>query len=340
MSCPLPTEGFFNAINNGINVSAFERICNEFGIPTTSNFRQKYDPLNGFGSVRYYETVHEYHGLTMTSKKKLRQGKTFEKLPNGLPAVKIPASGKFGSGPGHTYTVEYTEQLFDHDPGYTDRSPDHTIYSIIGSFVLDSSNGFTRAGVSRINDSVRTYVWAILGAQAQARSTILGAGRAFDAQKQFLANIEDAVNSEVDLPSSIGRYQKTLQYARSKVDFVIGRGIYMLPSDMNLQVGMVNGYNNLIQIATSDMTLGYNAEVNEELSVPIPEPTPITDDFDPPPSSPSIPTPPSSPPPPLSPISTSSAASLADEPLTHDERKLSLVVVATAIGCFVLWLAK
>ena len=118
------------------------------------------------------------------------------------------------------------------------------------SFVLDKSNGFTQAGVARINDSIRTYVWSIVGAQSQARSSILGTGKAFDAQKQFLANVEDVINSEVDLPGSIERYQLTLQYARSKVDFVVGLGLYMIPSDMDLYIGTINGYNNLITIAS------------------------------------------------------------------------------------------
>ena len=33
--------------------------------------------------------------------------------------------------------------------------------------------------------------------------------------------------------------ERSLQYARSKVDYVIGQFIYMLPSDMNLQIGKV-----------------------------------------------------------------------------------------------------
>ena len=32
------------------------------------------------------------------------------------------------------------------------------------TFILDISNGFTKAGVERLNDSIQTYVWAILGA--------------------------------------------------------------------------------------------------------------------------------------------------------------------------------
>ena len=41
----------------------------------------------------------------------------------------------------------------------------------------------------------------------------------------------------------------------------------MLPSNMEIEVGVVNGYNNLIQIATDDMQLGFNASVNEFESI-------------------------------------------------------------------------
>ena len=105
------------------------------------------------------------------------------------------------------------------------------------TFVLDKSGGFTQAGVERLNDSLRTYVWAILGVQAQTRSNILKTGTGFDAQKQFLADIEDAIASPVDIPSSVSRYQKTLQY---------GIGLYLSPSDMALHPGNIQGYNNEI----------------------------------------------------------------------------------------------
>ena len=98
---------------------------------------------------------------------------------------------------------------------------------------------FPIAGVERLNDSIWTYVWAILGAQTQTRSNILKAGTGFDAQKQFLANVEDAIASPVDIPSSIARYQKTLQYASTPLDFVFGLGLYLAPSDMTLHPGNV-----------------------------------------------------------------------------------------------------
>ena len=104
---------------------------------------------------------------------------------------------------------------------------------------LDKSEGFTQAGVERLNDSTRTYVWAILGAQAQTRSNILKTGTGFDAQKQFLAYIEDAIASTVDIPSSIARYQKTLGYASTPFDFVNGIGMCLTPSDMALHPGNI-----------------------------------------------------------------------------------------------------
>ena len=98
-------------------------------------------------------------------------------------------------------------------------------------FIPDKSEGFTQAGVERLNESIRTYVWAILGAQAQTRSNILKAGTGFDAQKQFLANVKDAIASPVDIPSSIAHYQKTLQYASTPLDYVFRLGFYLAPSD-------------------------------------------------------------------------------------------------------------
>ena len=192
----------------------------------------------------------------------------------------------------------------------------------------DSWKEFTPAGISRINDSMRTYVWVILGSQAQTRSSILGSEKAFDAQKQFLANVEDAINSEVDLPSSIDRYQRTLRYARSKLDFAVGYGLYLLPSDMNLLVGTVYAYNNLIQIASDDMSLGYNAEVNEGVELRQNEELAQTDDSSPQPEPQNVE---------LVEDDKLSSQSVRDIPLSHDEKKLSLILSAAVIGLVVTY---
>ena len=78
----------------------------------------------------------------------------------------------------------------------------------------------------------------------------------------FLNTLENIVNRRVNIPEDIQRFQKTLQYARSKVDYVIGEFIYMLPSNMNLWIGKVKDYNNKILISSPSFKIGTNARIN------------------------------------------------------------------------------
>ena len=132
-------------------------------------------------------------------------------------------------------------------------------------FIIDKSNGFTETGIRYLNDSIRTYSWLILGSQVQTRTTIIGHGKELDAQHQYLKNLEAAIYRAEDLSKSIADYQDTLEYARSKLDYVIAYGCYMCPSNMNLKIGTVNDYYNMIQEATDDMKLGMNNNVNLNL---------------------------------------------------------------------------
>ena len=53
-----------------------------------------------------------------------------------------------------------------------------------------------------------------------------------------------------------------MQYARSKVDYVIGEFIHMLPSDMNLRIGKFKNYNNKILISSPSFNIGTNVKIN------------------------------------------------------------------------------
>ena len=72
----------------------------------------------------------------------------------------------------------------------------------------------------------------------------------FDAQQVLLNTFENIINRRVDIPEDIQSFQNTLQYARSKADYVIEEFIYMLPNDMNLQIGKIKSYNNKILTST------------------------------------------------------------------------------------------
>ena len=86
---------------------------------------------------------------------------------------------------------------------------------------------------------------------------------ALTAQSAFLNNFKDIVNHRVNIQEDIKRYQDTLSYASSKVDYSMGENIYMLPSDMNLKIrlGAVE-YNNKILVSDGKFILGKNEKVN------------------------------------------------------------------------------
>ena len=82
----------------------------------------------------------------------------------------------------------------------------------------------------------------------------------------MINNIEDVINRRVDIQEDIQRFQNVLNYASSKVDYNVGYGIYMLPSNMNLNIGAnVSGYNNEILISKSNFSLGVNSSLNVKL---------------------------------------------------------------------------
>lgn len=231
MGVALPQDSSWNAFNNSYDRSAYERICKEFNVDQNADWRQKQSYNNGLGTIYNYWTNNGYHPL-------------------------VPIDTQYNNK-----EMSFTQGLLHID--YIAQGSEATWTTLI----IDNAVGFTKAGVERINDSIRTFCWAILSAQSQTRTDIIGTGTAFDAQKQFLANLEDAINSPVDLPSQIKRYQDTLKYARSKVDFVFGIGLYMCPSDMELQIGTIVDYNNEIVIARETQELGLNNGVNTK---PIP----------------------------------------------------------------------
>jgi hypothetical protein len=133
-------------------------------------------------------------------------------------------------------------------------------------FMLQKSRGFTTAGIARINDSIRTFIYCVLGAQVQARTAIIGqSGTSPDAQKQFTVNLHDAIYADLSIPDSIERYQNAINNSHSKLDFAIGSGLYMIPSDLVMKIGSLDNYNNNILIATDDMDFGVNNINNKQL---------------------------------------------------------------------------
>ena len=123
---------------------------------------------------------------------------------------------------------------YQHGVGWPD---DYLGSDSMTRWIIETSVGFTDVGLLRILESVRAYAYLILSSQASDRSGIVGnTASALTAQSAFFNNLEDIVNHRVKIQEDIKRYQDTLSYASSKVDYSVGESIYMLPSNMELKI--------------------------------------------------------------------------------------------------------
>ena len=309
LKAPLPQDQAWRPLQNPFDQRAYERICREFGVNPHTVWQQKDSKSGGLG------TVYMYHGGSYQPRGSYNKSQMRFQSDGSLPGAS-PLWAK--------EHIDYISQGQEADEAWS-------------TFILDNSKGFTQPGVERLNDSIRTYVWAVLSAQAQTRAGIIGVGTSFDAQKQFLANVEDAISSPVDLPAAIDRYQGVLQYAGSEVNFSFGIGLYMAPSDMLLRVGKKAGYNNLIVIATGSQTLGLNRDLN--VSVAPPDAANDTGEkglVDDPPAigGPAANQPAAA----ISPATNQPATNQPISPATnHEDEKTALIVGGIAVGLLFLW---
>ena len=131
-------------------------------------------------------------------------------------------------------------------------------------WIIEKSEDFTDVGFYRIAESIRAYAFLILSLQASAgSSTVANKASALTAQSAFLNSFENVVNHRVNIQEDIKRYQDTLSYSSSKVNYSVGENIYMLLSDMNLKIrlGTVR-YNNKIFVSDEKFSLRKKDKVN------------------------------------------------------------------------------
>ena len=71
------------------------------------------------------------------------------------------------------------------------------------------------------------------------------------------------MNRRVDIREEIKRYEDTLSYTSSKVDYSVGEHLYMLPSEMTLKIRLGTvGYNNKVLVSDEKFIVGKNEKVN------------------------------------------------------------------------------
>ena len=229
-SLPLPGDTAFNQTENKYDIPSFERICAEFGISPNSDFRFTRGDNHGLGSDFEYFTN---SGYTKTPFKYPSKETKFE-----------DEGGRASDGNLVPY-IENTEARNQYE-----------------YFLCPVSHGLTSAGLSRINQSIESFCYAILGSQVDVRSSISGSqGSAIETQRQFLFMVEDAIRNP-DISKSVQRFQLAIESAKVRLDLAISPGLWLLPSKMVVNTESVVGYNNKLKKATSFMRIGVNSDLN------------------------------------------------------------------------------
>ena len=222
----LPGDPNFNQFNNHYDVASYKRICAEFGIDPSSDFSFTHGKNNDLGNVYIYA-----QGATKTE---------FE-----YPGVnKCSDEGGKAIKGNLIYYIE----------------PD--VSTQYDWFVSKTSAGLTQPGLSRINQSIGAFVYCVLGAQVNVRSSILGiGGRAKEAQTEFLTLMEDAIR-QPDLAQSVQRYQLAVDESKFRLNLAVCPGAWLMPSRMIINTESTVGYNNKLKQASAGMKLGVNNGIN------------------------------------------------------------------------------
>ena len=112
---------------------------------------------------------------------------------------------------------------------------------------------------------MRAYTYLALTSQVQVRSSIAGNSvPAVDSQKVLKSTSKAVINDDYSIGIDIERYQGMLEHALSKVDFSVGIGIHMLPSNLNLNIGKMKGNNNETLVSNTDMKTGSNRDTKKD----------------------------------------------------------------------------
>ncbi|KAL9987183.1 hypothetical protein ACROYT_G001442 [Oculina patagonica] len=227
----LPGDPTFSQFDNKYDVASYKRICAEFGVDPSSDFRFTTGANHGLGNVYIWISG---HGIQKTG-------------------AKYPDYDKF-SDEGGTASKGNLIQYIE---------PDDAAYAQADWFSPNGTEGLTQAGLSRVNQSIEAFVYCILGSQVNVRSSILGTGgRAKEAQSEFLVLVEDAIR-QPDLAKSVQRYQLAIDQAKVRLNLAVCPGAWLMPARMVINTESVVGYNNQLKQAVVGMKLGVNDEVNK-----------------------------------------------------------------------------
>ena len=124
------------------------------------------------------------------------------------------------------------------------------------AFVKEDSDGLTKTRQKLLQMAIESYVYSILGVQAQTRWSIVGqGGKSLQTQDIFHRLVKDTLIQD-DPVKAISNMRTAM------LNLVISPGIILIPSSMIILKERIKGFKNVLTLATKNMKFGVNEEIN------------------------------------------------------------------------------
>ena len=130
------------------------------------------------------------------------------------------------------------------------------------SFIAFHSEGLTDIGQKLFQESLESFNYCVLGAEARTRWSIVGKGaKSSQTQDVFRKIVEDTIVQN-DTTVLISNMRTSIQATNVVLNLALVPNVILMPSNFVILDKKIEGYNNVLTTATDEMKFGVNKDVN------------------------------------------------------------------------------
>ena len=130
------------------------------------------------------------------------------------------------------------------------------------SFIAYESSGLTTIGQQLFQESLESFNYSVLGAEARTRWSIVGKGaKSSQTQDVFKKIVADTI-IQSDTTVSISNMRASIQATNVVLNLAVVPNVILMPSNFVILDKKIEGYNNILTTATEEMSFGINKNVN------------------------------------------------------------------------------
>ena len=129
-------------------------------------------------------------------------------------------------------------------------------------FIPKKSDGLTIQGTELLNQSIESYIYSVLGAQASMKQSIYGP-RSFALEKEnvFRQIVEDSIIN-YDTSTWINNMNQAITSTNVVLNIAISPTLWLIPGSLIILEKPIVGYNNKLKVSDETMKFGLNNNLN------------------------------------------------------------------------------